>query len=112
LDVDRVDLERQIDAEVVSSVKVLQSGRTRVALTDKAIAIAEENFKAERASFLAQRSTNFQVMQRQTQVIDAQLRRGRAVAEYRIAVAQLQYLSGTLLDAYQIRVRPRSEREE
>ena len=112
LDVDRVDLERQIDAEVVSSVKVLMSGRTRVALSDKAITIAEDNLKAERANFLAQRSTNFQVMQRQTQVIDAQLRRGRAVADYHVAVAQLQYLSGTLLDAYRIHVRARSDREE
>lgn len=112
LDVDRLDLERQIDAEVVSSVKTLMSGRTRVALTDKAIAIAEENVKAERASFLAQRSTNFQVMQRQTQLSDARLRRGRAVADYHVAVAQLQYLSGTLLDAYRIHVRPRAERGE
>ena len=102
----------QIDAEVVSAVKVLISGRTRVALTDKAIAIAEDNVKAERANFLAQRSTNFQVMQRQTQLIEARLRRGRAVADYRIAVAQLQYLSGTLLDAYRIHVRPRTGREE
>ena len=112
LDVDRVDLERQIDAEVVSSVKVLMSGRTRVALTDKAIAIAEDNLKAERANFLAQRSTNFQVMQRQTQVIDARIRRGRAVADYHVAVAQLQYLSGTLLDAYRIHVRARTGRGE
>jgi outer membrane protein TolC len=110
LDVDRVDLERQLDAEVVSSVKTLMSGRTRVALTDKAIAIAEDNVKAERANFLAQRSTNFQVMQRQTQLADARLRRGRAVADYHTAVAQLQYLSGTLLDAYRIHVRPRVSR--
>jgi len=110
LDVERVDLERQIDAEVVSSVKVLMSGRTRVALSDKAISIAEDNLKAERANFLAQRSNNFQVMQRQTQVIDARLRRGRAVTDYHVAVAQLQYLSGTLLDAYRIHVRARTER--
>jgi outer membrane protein TolC len=112
LDIDRVDLERQIDAEVVSSVKTLISGRTRVALADKAIAIAEDNVKAERASFLAQRSNNFQVMQRQTQLIEARLRRGKAVSEYRVAVAQLQYLSGSLLDTYRIRVRSRSERDE
>ncbi|TMQ16240.1 MAG: TolC family protein [Deltaproteobacteria bacterium] len=111
LDIQRVDLERQIDAQVVSSVKTLQSGRTRVALADKAIAIAEENAKNERANFMVQRSNNFQVMQRQTQLIEAQLRRGRAVAEYRKAVAQLQYLSGTLLDAYRIHVR-RAGREE
>jgi outer membrane protein TolC len=112
IDIDRLDTERQIDADVVSSVKVLISGRTRVSLLDKAIAISEDNLKAERANFLAQRSTNFQVMQRQTQVIDARLRRGRAVTDYRVAVAQLQYLSGTLLDAYRIHVRPRGEREE
>lgn len=110
LDIDRVDLERKIDAQVVSSVKSLMSGRTRVALTDKAIAIAQDNVKSERASFLAQRSSNFQVFQRLAQVSDAQLKRGRAIADYHIAVAQLQYLSGTLLDAYRIHVRPRQGR--
>src|ERR1044071_998068 len=111
LDIDRVDLERQIDAEVVSSVKTLISGRTRVALSDKAIAVAEDNVKTERANFLAQRSNNFQVMQRQTDLIEARLRRGRAVADYRVAVAQLQFLSGTLLDTYKIRVRARGNDE-
>jgi outer membrane protein TolC len=88
------------------------SGRTRVALADKAIAIAEDNVKAERASFLAQRSNNFQVMQRQGQLTDARLRRGRAIADYRVAVAQLQYLSGTLLDTYRIHVRTKTGRGE
>lgn len=107
LDIDRVDLERQIDAEVVSSVRTVVSGRTRVALSDKAITVAEDNVKTERANFLAQRSNNFQVMQRQTDLIEARLRRGRAVTDYRVAVAQLQFLSGTLLDTYKIRVRAR-----
>ena len=49
-------------------------------------------------------------MQRQTELIDARLRRGRAVADYHIAVAQLQWLSGTLLEQYRINVRPRAER--
>jgi outer membrane protein TolC len=112
LDIDRVDLERQLDAQVVTAVKTLQSGRTRVALADKAVGLADANEKAERASFVAQRSTNFQVMQRQTQLIEAELRRGRAVADYRVAVAQLQFLSGTLLDTYRIHVRGRGERED
>lgn len=112
LDIDRVDLERQLDAQVVTAVKTLQSGRTRVALADKAVTLADANEKAERASFVAQRSTNFQVMQRQTQLIEAELRRGRAVADYRVAVAQLQFLSGTLLDTYRIHVRGRGERED
>ena len=112
LEVDRLDLERQIDAEVVSSVKAVMSGRTRVALTDKAIALAEENVKAERAAFLAQRSTNAQVMQRQSQLAEARMRRGRAVADYHLAVVSLQFLSGTLLDAYRIHPKARAGRDD
>ena len=104
-EVDRIDTERSIDAQIVSAARTLVAGKTQIALTDKAIRIANENFKAERAQFMASRSTNFQVMQRQTQVLDAELRRGRAVADHRIAVVNLQYLSGTLLDAYRIHVR-------
>ena len=112
LDIQRVDKEREIDAQVVSAAKAVMSDRTRVALSDKAIAIAEDNVKAERAKFLALRSTNFQVMQTQTKLIDARLRRGQAVAAYRTAVAQLQFLSGTLLDTYRIHVKAHSERGE
>jgi len=62
-------------------------------------------------SFVSGKATNYNVMQRQTEVIEARLRRGRAVADYHIAVAQLQFLSGTLLEQYRINVKaPRSER--
>lgn len=112
LDIDRVDLERNIDAQIVAAVKTLMSGRTRVGLADKAIQIAEDNVKVARANFLAQRSDNFQVMQRQSQLIDARLRRGQAVHDYRVAVAQLQFLAGTLLDTYRIHVRASGGRDE
>jgi outer membrane protein TolC len=108
LDIQRVDKEREIDAQVVQAAKAVMSDRTRVALADKAIAIAEDNLKAERGKFLAQRSSNFQVMQVQTKLIEARLRRGQAVSQYRTAVAQLQFLSGTLLDTYRIRPRVRA----
>lgn len=108
LDVDRADLERQIDAEVVTSVKTVTSARARVALSDKAISVAEDNAKAEKLSFAAGKTTNFQVMDRQTQLIEARLRRGRAVADYHQAVAQLQFLSGALLEQYRVNVRPRA----
>ncbi len=110
LDIDRADIERQIDAEVVNAVKAVTFARTRVMLSDKAIAVAEDNLKAERTSFFSGKATNFNVMQRQTELIEARLRRGRAVADYHIAVAQLQYLGGTLLEQYRINVRPREDR--
>lgn len=112
LDIERVDKEREIDAQVVVAAKSVMSDRTRVALADKAVAIAENNVKAERAKFLTHASTNFQVMQVQTKLIEARLRRGQAVAAYRTAVAKLQFLSGTLLDTYRIHIRAAAGRGE
>ncbi len=109
LDVDREDLERQIDTQVVTAVHQVTSARTRVALAEKAIAVAEENARAERASFMVARTTNFNVMQRQGELIEARLRRGAAVADYHKAVAQLQFLSGIILDQYRVDVKPRGE---
>ncbi len=110
LNVDRADAERQLDAEVVTATKMVTSARARIALSDKAIAVATENVKAERMSFASGKSSNFDVMDRQTKQIDAQLRRGRAVADYHQAVAQLQFLSGVILEQYRVNVRPRASR--
>ena len=57
------------------------------------------------ASFMVGRTTNFQVMQRQSELIEARLRRGVAVADYHKAVAQLQFLSGDILPQYRVNVR-------
>ena len=107
LAVDRADAERQIETAVVTAVHEVTAARTRVALEDKAIEVAEDNVRAERANFLVNRTTNFQVMQRQTELIEARLRRGRAVADYHVAVAQLQFLSGLILEQYNVNVRPK-----
>lgn len=103
---ERADLERQIETQVVTAVRGVTSARKRVELADKAILVAEENVRAERASFMASRTTNFQVMQRQTELVEARLRRGRAIADYHKAVAQLQFLSGVILEQYRVNVRP------
>lgn len=110
LEIDREDLERQIDTQVVTAVHMVTSARTRVTLAEKAIDVAEENVRAERASFMANRTTNFQVMQRQTELVEARLRRGRAIADWHKAVAQLQFLSGIILDQYRVGVRPNVKR--
>jgi outer membrane protein TolC len=112
VDVDREDLERQIDAEVIAAVKQVTFARTRVSLSEKAITIADSNWKSEQLKFQAGQTSNFSVMQRQTELIDAQLKRGRAVADYHISVATLQYLSGTILEQYRVNVRPKAAREQ
>ncbi|MBV8757487.1 MAG: TolC family protein [Deltaproteobacteria bacterium] len=109
LDIDRADLERQIDVQVVTAVKQVTAARTRVALADTAINVAEDNVRIEKTNFVAGKTSNFQVMQQQTQLIDARIQRGRAIADYHEAVAQLQFLSGILLEQYRVNVRPHAE---
>jgi outer membrane protein TolC len=111
LEVDRQDYERQIDVAVVNAVHMVTAAKTRVQFAEKAIIIAEENAKAARVEFLSNRTTNFQVMQRQTEMMEARLRRGAAVADYHKAVAQLQFLSGVLLEQYRVDVKPRGGRK-
>jgi outer membrane protein TolC len=106
IEIDQADVQRTLETEVVLAVRQVTSARARVALSERAVLAAEKNVKAERASFQAQRSTNFNVMQRQSELVTAQLRRGRAIADYHVAVAQVQFLGGTLLDRYDIDVRP------
>lgn len=104
--VDEADTQRSIEADIVHAVHQVTGARARVTLADSAITSGEDNVKAEKASFQAGKATNFEVMQRQTQLVEARLRRGRAVADYHIAVAQLQHLSGMILDQYRVNVRP------
>lgn len=111
VDVDRADLERQIDTQVVTAVHAVAAARMRVALSDKAIAVAEQTARAARANFLVGRTSDFEVMQRQTQLIEARLAKGRAVADYREAVAEVRFLSGTLLSTYGVAVRSHAEEE-
>ena len=110
LDVDRQDLIRQIDTQVVAATHQVSAARTRVGLAEKAIQVAENNVRAERGSFMVGRSTNFQVMQRQTDLIEAMVRRGQAIADYHKAVAQLQFLSGDILEQYGVNVHPHGDR--
>jgi outer membrane protein TolC len=107
-ELDRMEAERLIDTEVARAVKTVTSARARVALADKAIEVAKENARAEVASFQAQQPnvTNYTVMQRQTDIANAKLRRGKAITDYHTAVAELQYLSGALLEQYDLKVRP------
>ena len=112
LDIDRAALERDIEVKVVTAVHKVAAARQSVALAEKAVTIAEENMRAERNNFLAARSTAYQVMQVQIKFVEARLSAGRAVTEYHIAVAQLQFLSGLILDQYGVSVRPESDTDD
>jgi outer membrane protein TolC len=106
VEVDQADTARTLDTEVVQAVHEVKAARARLGFADKAIQYAEDNVKAERANFQAKQRTNFDVMQRQTELVNAKLRRGRAIADYHLAVAKVQFLGGFLLEQYRVNVRP------
>jgi outer membrane protein TolC len=102
--IDAADVSRAIETEVVASVHAVAAARDRVRLAEAAIAVAEDNLGAERANFLVARTSNFAVLERQDELIDAHLRRGRAIADYHQAVARLQFLTGDLLASHGVEI--------
>lgn len=110
IDIDEADASRQIEEQTVLAAKQVAAARNRVSNAKKAAAVAEENVRSEKAMFLAGKTTNYNVMQRQGELVNARLAIVRAQADYHIAVATLQYYSGTLLDQYGIDVRPHAQR--
>jgi outer membrane protein TolC len=110
IEIDRIDTERQIETQTVLAVKQVAAARKRVEFSTKAKLASNDNVRSERMQFQAGRTTNYNVLQRQGEAINARLSLARAVADYHIAVATLQYLSGTLLDQYGIDVKPHARR--
>lgn len=102
--IDAADVTRAIETEVVASVHAVVAARQRVRLADAAITVAEDNLGAERANFLVARTSNYAVLERQDELIDAHLRRGRAIADYHQSVARLDFLTGDLLERHGVEV--------
>jgi outer membrane protein TolC len=101
------DLKAQIAVAVARGVDLVRSTRKRLDVDAEAIQLAQVNLNAERARFDVGRSTNFDVLRRQDELAQAQLRRVRAGADYMKAVAVLQSVTGDLLPVYGIVVKPR-----
>jgi len=98
------DVKAQIASSLVVAVKQAQVSARRVELSDRAIELAEKNIKAEQARFELGRSTNFDVLQRQDDLRQAQLRRARAINSYLQAVATIDSITGDILPKYGIRL--------
>ena len=99
------ELRRMIEVEVVQSVHTVTAARKRAELAEKAIDVAVATLQAEIANFKAARTTNFDVLQRQDELVEAELRRARSIADYHVAVAKLEFLTGMLLERYRVEVR-------
>jgi HAE1 family hydrophobic/amphiphilic exporter-1 len=91
-------LRQQIIREVRISVRALEDGAAQVEASLAARDLAERNLEAEETKFENGLSTNYQVLEIQEDLAQAQLSLIRAYLDYRKALVGYRYATGTLLD--------------
>ncbi|MDQ3338155.1 MAG: TolC family protein [Myxococcota bacterium] len=102
--VNAFDLRQQIAQTMARAVAQLEVARRRVALSQRAIDLANENIKIETDRFNLGKSTNFDVLGRQEELRQAELRRAQSMIDWHKAESVVQALTGDILPAYGITV--------
>jgi outer membrane protein TolC len=98
------DLRQQIAQTMARAVAQLELARRRVALSQRAIDLANENIKIETDRFNLGKSTNFDVLNRQEELRQAELRRAQSMIDWHKAESVVQSLTGDILPVYGITV--------
>jgi outer membrane protein TolC len=104
VDAERSDLEHQMTSSAMSQVHQFRLAAQRIELSELAVSVAEEALRAEVVAFQGGRSTNVLVFQREDDVAQAKLRLARARIDAIEANAQLDYLTGGLLERYGVAI--------
>jgi outer membrane protein TolC len=98
------EITSQIATAVVRTVNVLRVAKKRLETAQKGSKLALINIDAEKVRWEQGRATNFDVLKRQDELAQAQLREARARADYLKAMAQLDALTGAILERYGIQL--------
>src|SRR5262245_28724802 len=104
LAVNAVDIRAQIAQTMSRAVAQLELARRRVTLSQRAIDLANENVKIETDRFNLGKSTNFDVLNRQEELRQAELRKTQALIDWHKAEIVVQALTGDILPAYGVTV--------
>jgi outer membrane protein TolC len=93
------NLEQTVRVEVRTAGRGVTSGAERIAAARKNVELQERKLDAERKKFENGMSTSFEVLTFQTDLANAQLRLIQALIDYQVARAELERVTGTLLEA-------------
>jgi outer membrane protein TolC len=104
LEVTAFDLRAQIAQTMARAVAQLELARRRVALSQRAIELANENIKIEADRFNLGKATNFDVLNRQEELRQAELRKAQAMIDWHKAETVVHALTGDILPTYGITV--------
>lgn len=98
------DVRAQLAQGMSTSVAQLELARRRVVLSQRAIDLANENIKIETDRFNLGKSTNFDVLNRQEDLRQAELRKTQALIDGHKAEIVIQALTGDILPMYGIKL--------
>ena len=98
------DVKLQLAQAMARAVAQIELAKRRVALSQRAIDLANENIKIESDRFNLGKSTNFDVLNRQEELRQAELRKAQAIIDWHKAETTVQALTGDLLPTYGVSV--------
>jgi len=102
LTVNAFDIRAQIAQTMTRAVAQVELARRRVALSQRAIDLANENIKIETDRFNLGKSTNFDVLNRLEDLRQAELRKTQALIDGHKGETVIQALTGDILPLYGI----------
>lgn len=104
LEVTAFDIRAQISQAMARAVAQIELAKRRIALSQRAIDLANENIKIETDRFNLGKSTNFDVLNRLEELRQSELRKTSALIDWHKAEAVVQALTGDILPAYGVTV--------
>ena len=104
LRVNVIDIKAQIAQTLARAVAQIELAKRRVVLSQRAIDLANENIRIETDRFNLGKATNFDVLNRQEELRQAELRKAQALIDWHKAETVVMTLTGDLLPAFGITV--------
>jgi outer membrane protein TolC len=98
------DVRAQIAQAMARAVAQIELAKRRVVLSQRAIDLANENIRVETDRFNLGKSTNFDVLNRQEELRQAELRKAQALIDWHKSETVVQSLTGDLLPMFGITV--------
>lgn len=95
---------REMDSAVRAAVRTVATGVRRVELARSALQLAEEKLELERGKLMLGMSSNFQLAQYETDLLNAQVGELRARIDYLESVSAHDRTIGTLLETWGIEI--------
>jgi len=96
--------EQDVILDVRSAARGILASARGIEAAERRRLAAEEQLRAERIRLEHGESTPFEVLQRESDLVDAESQKIAALQAYRAADARLERAQGTILESYRIRI--------